>query len=330
MIKDILEIILITYNRRDSLEKTLQQIFSPESPIKDLQITVLNNNSTDGSAELIEEYVTKFKNFKQIINKKNIGGNPNLIRAYEEAQKEYIWVICDDDYYDWTAWANLVNILSKKPDVICVADYALQGNKSVAALLMQMTFVPAGIFKSSLITEDILKNAYDNVHTMFPQLTPLIHAINNKMKIEILPKPLVFNGMNMEKNDYSYNRGHALDNIFPQSQDMSWIMDYAIMICGIKNKKLRQQSFEFSRKYIIGSFEKFINEVTMKYAKLSEFHYVLQIIQHLTPLKKAYFLFRYFMSFNPIIDFYETDRGINIKLFRVIKTRIYKFRNQNK
>ena len=54
--KTTLEIILITYNRKSHLRETLNWLFAENSPVKDLDITILNNKSTDGTTELIEEY----------------------------------------------------------------------------------------------------------------------------------------------------------------------------------------------------------------------------------------------------------------------------------
>jgi glycosyltransferase involved in cell wall biosynthesis len=98
MLKDILEIFLITYNRKIYLQKTFNQIFANSSPIKNFDITILNNKSTDGTTELIEKYREKFNNIKHIIHNRNIGGNANIARAFELATKNmsgyYVTMIC--------------------------------------------------------------------------------------------------------------------------------------------------------------------------------------------------------------------------------------------
>ena len=106
-LKNKLDIILITYNRKKFLTRTLEQIFSEKSPIKNLDITILNNVSTDGSTELINEYCQKFPNIKHVIHNHNIGGNANIARAFEIASKDYVWVLCDDDFYNWENWAEI-------------------------------------------------------------------------------------------------------------------------------------------------------------------------------------------------------------------------------
>ena len=54
--KEKLDIVIITYNRKDFLKKTFEQILAENSPIKDFDITILNNASDDGTSELVEEY----------------------------------------------------------------------------------------------------------------------------------------------------------------------------------------------------------------------------------------------------------------------------------
>ena len=44
-ISEKLDIVLITYNRKESLKNTLEQISTENSPIKNFKITILNNNS---------------------------------------------------------------------------------------------------------------------------------------------------------------------------------------------------------------------------------------------------------------------------------------------
>ena len=115
-----IEIILITYNRKKHLQNTFNQIFAEESPIKDFPITILDNKSTDGTSELIEEYRIKFPNIKHIINNRNIGGNANIARAFEIASKEYVWILCDDDEYDFTHWKDVEKAIEENYDAIVI------------------------------------------------------------------------------------------------------------------------------------------------------------------------------------------------------------------
>ena len=92
-IKDSLEIIVITYNRAKYLERTFAQIFAPESPVRDFDITVLDNKSTDNTAQVVAEYQKRFPNLRHVVNNRNIGGNANIAKAFTEAKKEYLWIL---------------------------------------------------------------------------------------------------------------------------------------------------------------------------------------------------------------------------------------------
>ena len=83
MLKDTLEIILITYNRKPFLQNTFKQLLAETSPVKDLDITVLDNCSTDGTSDYLKELCSKHPNIKHVRHNRNIGGNANIARAIE-------------------------------------------------------------------------------------------------------------------------------------------------------------------------------------------------------------------------------------------------------
>lgn len=55
-----LEIFIITYNRREKLKKTFEQIFDIASPVREFDIKVIDNASNDGTRELCMEYAERF------------------------------------------------------------------------------------------------------------------------------------------------------------------------------------------------------------------------------------------------------------------------------
>lgn len=124
MLKDKLEVFLITYNRKKYLEHTLKMLYSRNSPVRDFQITILDNKSTDGSSELIDKYIKDFPHTRHVIHNRNIGGNANIARCYELAKKEYFWILCDDDEIDWDGWDGVEKaIMEENADVVVVSNY---------------------------------------------------------------------------------------------------------------------------------------------------------------------------------------------------------------
>ena len=45
--EQLLEIVLITFNRAPQFEKTLEMLFAPDSPVRNCDATILDNKSTD-------------------------------------------------------------------------------------------------------------------------------------------------------------------------------------------------------------------------------------------------------------------------------------------
>ena len=87
-IKDKLQIILITYNRAGHVENTFKQILDEKSPVKDYNILVLDNNSTDTTRNVVEEWQKKYPNLKYQKNKYNIGISGNIAKAMEIADRK--------------------------------------------------------------------------------------------------------------------------------------------------------------------------------------------------------------------------------------------------
>lgn len=233
MLKDKLEIILVTYNRKQYLEDTLNQLFCDVSPIKDCSFTILDNCSTDGTSELIEEYSKKYNNIKHIRHNKNIGGNANITRAIEIATKKYFWVLCDDDKYDWTNWKEINNAIEQDNDVILTKINDVEKSTHKGLIFRQLSFLPSGIYKSNIVTESVLQNAYFNVPFLFPHLALAAEAINRNKSIYIPAQPIV----STENNTTDYCRGNA--SAHPYQKEIFWIVGFINAIQLIENKKLR-------------------------------------------------------------------------------------------
>lgn len=231
------EIILITYNRIEYLQNTFNQIFADNSPIKNLPMTILDNKSTDGTSELIQEYARKFPNIKHIIHNRNIGGNANIARAFEMASKKYVWILCDDDEYDWRGWDEAVQAMENNYDAIVVANYS-NPEKNLAQLVKQLTFVPGAIYKTENITETVMVNAEFNLSNMFAQLAIVCHLINENKRFYICKKGLVT--MIPHGGEETYTRGLENGYIHPYMKNILWPVGFCNSIRMIKDKDMRE------------------------------------------------------------------------------------------
>lgn len=241
--KDKLQIVLITYNRERYLSETLSTLFSEASPVKDFDITILDNHSTDGTRALVEKHQSTHPNLKYICHNRNIGGNANIARAFEIATREYLWIICDDDDYDWSAWNGVENAIEENHNVICVADFNIPKDKrtDAAYLIHQMTFLPSVIVSTSLLTAEALRNIYDTTIFMFPHLAPIIMHINQGGKIFLSPRPIVHFGEH--RADSSFIRGYLPSSIFNRARTMSMIVGFVNVTSNLNEQSLARQCF---------------------------------------------------------------------------------------
>jgi len=209
VLKDRLEIFIITYNRKSELQETFKQILADASPIKDLTINVLDNASTDGSSEMIDEYCAKFPNLKHIRNNRNIGGNANAIRAYELSSKEYVWVLCDDDEYNWDGWSEVEQLIESDCDAIIVTSHK-NPEQNIVQKICAMTYTPGVIYKTENITSTVIVNGYYLVYSFFPQMALALNLVNNNKDIRVVKKNIVKPRPVPIDTTYTYTRG--LDN----------------------------------------------------------------------------------------------------------------------
>ena len=324
--QDFLEIILVTYNRKGHLESTFKQIFAQDSPIKNLPITVLNNKSTDGTSELIEYYKSKYPNIKHIIHNKNIGGNGNIARAFELARAKYVWVLCDDDYYNWDNWAEIENAMNDNSDIIFLCTQLISNKSNISQLLHQATLIPACIYKTERITDTILQNIINTTHTMFSQVSLSADIlVNNPGKYFICTNDIVKRGVHHEETPDTTTRGSKIEDVHPIMQNVFWHVGFIEAIQIIKNKKLRYKVIEevnFNDK----EDESFMDYLMFilkfnKNNRNSSLYNILSLYSNFN-LQQRCCLILALIMFNTIY-FSKQNNYIVIHIFSLLKTKIW-------
>jgi glycosyl transferase family 2 len=109
-------IVIATYNRRDWLRLAMDSVLDQDYP--DLELLVMDDGSTDDTAELLDEYAgrhpaERFRFFRH----ENMGQARTLNRGYELARGELLGYLSDDDLLAPGAVTRLVRELAN-PDVV--------------------------------------------------------------------------------------------------------------------------------------------------------------------------------------------------------------------
>lgn len=288
-LKDKLEIILITCDRKTSLKETLNEILDESSPVKDFSITILNNNSTDGTTELLEDYAKKYPNLKHICHKKNIGGNANIVRAFETATKDYLWLLADNDHYDWSSWDEIETAIDQNYDGIIT----LKGKNIPSNIFYSASLISGCIYKTSNFTETVFFNAYDNIRFLFPQLAFCAKNINDNNRFYTVSKNIV-NIMPNPDMKNTYNRGMNYEEIPTPRRNIFWSVGYLTSTELIKDKKIRTQVIDELRHHHKSLFELFRSMVILnKIQKKDYFYNYQQILRTLNFKQKIKFILAY-------------------------------------
>ena len=288
-IKEKLEIILITYNRKIFLEKTLNEILSENSPIKDFSITVLNNNSTDGTTELLNQYSEKYPNLKHICHKINIGGCANAIKALELASKEYLWLLADNDTYNWDSWNEVENAIINNYDVIVT----LKGKNTPTDIFYSANLVSGCIYKMANLTETVLSNAYDNIRFLFPHLALCAKNINDNNRFYTVTKSIVTVVPNPDMKN-TFNRGFEQEEIPLPRRKIFWSVGFFTSTELIKNENTRYEIIDGLRHYHKSLFDFFRSIIILnKIQKNDYFYNYQQIFRVLNFNQKIKFILAY-------------------------------------
>ncbi len=111
-----LSIIILSYNTIELLKNCLQSVLNSDLANYAMEVIVVDNNSSDGSREYLEELKIKSEKLKVILNKKNIGysGGNNVGLKY--AQGKYVLFLNSDTVVEPKAFRKTLDYMEKKPE----------------------------------------------------------------------------------------------------------------------------------------------------------------------------------------------------------------------
>lgn len=245
-----LDIFLITYNRAPFLRETLAKITTPASPLRNYHITILDNNSSDQTAEICKEFVQSNPNLSYIKNNRNIGLSGNICKAMEMARKEYYWILCDNDKIDFSAWPDIERAMQEGYDLIMSSvDYNCDKVKDKRSFaLAQSTFLPGCIYKTKYLTDDIMTYAIADTYTVLPHVCVACNIVNNNGRIFIPSSSVITLTANVKISDtknYTYDRVQSA-NPNKLVHERTLACHFGTGIAGsfkaLKDKKLRKET----------------------------------------------------------------------------------------
>ncbi len=108
-----LSVSIVSYNTKDLLKRCLASIFKYTKDLS-FEVIVVDNGSSDGSGEMVEQDFPKVKLIKNKINRWYTGANNQALRR---AQGKYFLILNSDIFLKNNAFKILVDYLDKNPKV---------------------------------------------------------------------------------------------------------------------------------------------------------------------------------------------------------------------
>lgn len=229
-------VIVPAYNEENHIKACLDSII--ENDLKDIEIIVINDGSTDSTSQILEEYKTKYDIIK-VIQKENEGQGSARNIGIDLAKGEFITFVDADDEIHNNMFSKMYEKLQNERADICVCDYFEITNtyKVVKKAIPQKTedikkdyIVSVAGPCNKLIKTEILKK--NNLY--FPKtgiyediaIVPLIGTYANN--ITYLEEPMYYyyirQGSTMRQTQFNekllsiYNVLEILENGFKQTK----------------------------------------------------------------------------------------------------------------
>lgn len=159
-----ISVIVPVYNVVDELSQCLDSLIN--QTYEELDIIVVNDGSTDGSASLCQEYAEKDKRIK-LIHQKNAGLSAARNRGIDEASGDYLAFIDSDDWVETDYFQVLYdNMIAYKADISVINFYRYFDESREFVWYSLKGEAPTEVKSSKEILEDyynLKHNRYTNV-----------------------------------------------------------------------------------------------------------------------------------------------------------------------
>lgn len=165
-------IIMPVYNTQKYLRRCLDALVN--QTLKDIEIIAVNDGSTDGSLDILQEYAAKYEMIR-VISKENGGQATARNLGIKESTGEYIGFADSDDYVDVTMFEKMYSLAKQKNcDMVeCCFHY-----------LMETDGEPKVLQPRGRVRE------YKNQHDML--IDPQVSPWNKLYRREVLMQPDVY------------------------------------------------------------------------------------------------------------------------------------------
>ena len=193
------------YNDEENIKKAIDSIVN--QTYKELELLIMDDASSDGSLEAINEYKNKFKNIKVFKNETNKGLTYSLNKLIKASQGEYIArQDSDDSSRQNRIMEQIITVENNNLDFCSSRAIVKNSKKKIPGIsyylptrqLMRIKnpFIHGTLFIKRNVLEDV--GLYDEEFYYAQDYKLMMDLIDRNYKFKIINKPLY--ELNMENN----------------------------------------------------------------------------------------------------------------------------------
>ncbi len=186
--KPIVSVIVPVYNGELTIKKCIDSILA--QTLKEIEIIVINDNSTDSTLEILKSYKKKIV---LINNEENIGPAGSRNKGLAKAKGKYIGFVDADDYISEKMYQTMLDSMSDDVDLVCCSRYNIKG-KDIKPVINETKATDVKEFsKTSSYTWDKLyrKSIIDDNNIYFPERYSYAEDFCFLMKYKFYSKKMV-------------------------------------------------------------------------------------------------------------------------------------------
>lgn len=157
-----ISVIVPVYNKKDYLRQCIDSILSQR--YGNLELLLVDDESTDGSGEICDQYRDKDKRVK-VFHQKNGGPTAAVMTGMREAVGDYYTFIDSDDYISKDMMEKMVECLTGCRGEIVCCNHVLEKQKETVPVIQPL---PPGVYEGARLQEEIKDRLLGREHRIIP------------------------------------------------------------------------------------------------------------------------------------------------------------------
>ena len=153
-------VIITSYNNRLYLEKCLKSVY--KQTLKNIEIICVDDDSKDGSIEIIQEYIKKDRRFFGIFHSKNSSASRSRKDGIRQSNGKYIMFVDGDDEIESNTCEIAFNAITKHKTHIVHFDTKIRNIKNVNIKRVESNQKFLKPYTELLYNSDIIKECFEN------------------------------------------------------------------------------------------------------------------------------------------------------------------------